>query len=166
MFARHGYDSTTIRMIAEESGISLGLLYNYFQGKEAVLKVIVDSSVADIKKSLKFPDEFSRPEKKFEYLVEQIFESVHKNLAFYKVFFAIRMQPAVQKFLSKELSSLNSLMLNILENMLAELGISNHKHEAQLLHACIDGCSNHYVLHSRTYPVEEMKKAILKRYKI
>ena len=38
LFARNGYDSTTIRMIANEAGISLGLLYNYFSGKNEVLK--------------------------------------------------------------------------------------------------------------------------------
>lgn len=39
LFSRNGYDATAIRDIAE-AGVSLGLLYNYFESKEALLREI------------------------------------------------------------------------------------------------------------------------------
>ena len=30
LFARHGYEATSVRMIAREAGVAQGLLYNYF----------------------------------------------------------------------------------------------------------------------------------------
>ena len=165
LFAKYGYDSTTIRMIAQESGISLGLLYNYFNGKNEVLKVIFDMSVIDVKNSFMIPEEHSKPEKKFEHLVDQIFQAVHKNLLFYKLFYTVRMQPSVQKLLAKELSSLHEFILANLESMLVELGYSHYQEEAMVLYGCLDGCSNQYVQHSRSYPIDTVKSGIVRRFK-
>ena len=35
--ARHGYESTTLREVAKEAGVSVGLLYRYFPSKRAVI---------------------------------------------------------------------------------------------------------------------------------
>ncbi|MBI1192745.1 MAG: TetR family transcriptional regulator [Bacteroidetes bacterium] len=164
LFAKHGYDATTIRMIAQESGISLGLLYTYFDGKNAVLKEIFDTTLVDIKKSLTITEEFSKPERRFEHFVEQMFQVVHKNLMFYRLLYSVRMQPSVQKLFLKELNALHAFIMASLEALLKELGVPNHKQEAILLYACLDGGSNQYVLHSRSYPIEEVKKSIFQRF--
>jgi len=41
LFSRQGYDSTSIKEIAHEAGVSLGLMYNYFPSKEDLLKQII-----------------------------------------------------------------------------------------------------------------------------
>ena len=164
LFSKNGYDSTTIRMIAREAGISLGLLYNYFNGKTEVLRVIYDKSVTDMMRSFMIPAGFDRPDDKFRYMVDQIFKAVHKNLLFYKLFYSIRTQPSVQKLLADQFADLNNYILNNLEAILVELGVENHKTEAQVLHALIDGVSNQYVLNHRSYPLDEVQKTVLSRY--
>lgn len=164
LFAKNGYDSTTIRMIAKDAGISLGLLYNYFSGKNEVLKVIYDKSVVDVMRAFMVNEEVPTPEQKFERLLNQIFKSVNKNLLFYKLFYSIRMQPSVQKLLSQQFSSLNSYIQANLESILIELGYKDFETESLILYALIDGASNHYVLNHRTYPIEEVKKSIVERY--
>jgi len=37
LFAEHGYDATTMRDIAGQAGVSLGLAYRYFQSKESLV---------------------------------------------------------------------------------------------------------------------------------
>jgi AcrR family transcriptional regulator len=41
LFAAQGYEKTTIKEIAKEAGVSLGLLYNYFPSKQELLKQII-----------------------------------------------------------------------------------------------------------------------------
>jgi AcrR family transcriptional regulator len=161
LFARHGYESTTIRMIAQESGISLGLLYNYFSGKPEVLKTIFEISVVDIKKSFMIQEECDSPQSKLALLLDQIFLAVHRNLLFYKLFYSLRLQPPVQKMLQKELNGLNAFIVANLESMLVELGEKEYQHKALVLHALLDGASNHYVMHSRSYPLDDVKRSIL-----
>ncbi|SRR5258706_634476 len=42
LFARQGYEETTMRDIAEEAGVSAGLLYKYFASKRAVVLALYD----------------------------------------------------------------------------------------------------------------------------
>ncbi|MFT7588369.1 MAG: AcrR family transcriptional regulator [Limisphaerales bacterium] len=164
LFAKNGYDSTTIRMIAKDAGISLGLLYNYFNGKNEVLKVIYEKSVVDVMRSFMVSEDIPTAELKFEHLLNQIFKSANKNLLFYKLFYSIRMQPSVQKLLSQQFSSLNSYIQANLESILIELGYKDFETESLILYALIDGASNHYVLNHKNYPIEDIKKAIVERY--
>lgn len=164
LFARHGYEATTIRMIAREANISLGLLYNYFNGKDAVLREIYEKSVIDMMRAFMVHEESSHPEEKFERLIHQIFRSVRKNLLFYKLFYSIRTQPSVQKLLAPRFAGLNRYIHANLESLLVELGYRDYETEARLLYALIDGTSMHYLLAPRQYPLEAVEKAILRRY--
>ena len=40
LFARHGYDGTSMQMIADEAEISVGKLYLHFEGKEDIYREI------------------------------------------------------------------------------------------------------------------------------
>jgi AcrR family transcriptional regulator len=43
VFERHGYRGATIKMIAEEAGVSDGTIYNVFENKEAILFAVLDA---------------------------------------------------------------------------------------------------------------------------
>ena len=42
VFAREGYHSTTVKMIAKEAGTAVGTVYNYFDNKKDVLNYIFE----------------------------------------------------------------------------------------------------------------------------
>jgi AcrR family transcriptional regulator len=42
LIAARGYEATTLREIAKEAGVSVGLLYRYFPGKQAVVLALYD----------------------------------------------------------------------------------------------------------------------------
>ena len=41
LFSRQGFAATSVNQIAKEAGVSKGLIYNYFESKEALIKEIV-----------------------------------------------------------------------------------------------------------------------------
>src|SRR3954452_9973154 len=45
VFERHGYAAGTTNRIAERAGISIGSLYQYFPGRDAILIAIVDRHI-------------------------------------------------------------------------------------------------------------------------
>jgi AcrR family transcriptional regulator len=45
--ARHGYELTTLRDVAKDAGVSVGLLYRYFPSKRAVIFALYDELSAD-----------------------------------------------------------------------------------------------------------------------
>ena len=47
LMARQGYESTTLRDVAKEAGVSVGLLYRYFPSKRAIIIALYDELSAD-----------------------------------------------------------------------------------------------------------------------
>src|SRR4051812_48157433 len=47
LIAARGYESTTLRDIANAAGVSVGLLYRYFPGKQAVILALYDELSAE-----------------------------------------------------------------------------------------------------------------------
>ncbi len=47
MIAKRGYEATTLRDIAREADVSVGLLYRYFPGKQAIVLALYDELSAD-----------------------------------------------------------------------------------------------------------------------
>lgn len=45
VFAEHGYAAGTTNRIAEQAGVSIGSLYQYFPNKDAVLRALMDAHV-------------------------------------------------------------------------------------------------------------------------
>ena len=60
LFARYGFEKTSVRMIAEKAGVSLGLLYNYFESKETLLVTIFERGMQDVLKSFREADAGTR----------------------------------------------------------------------------------------------------------
>lgn len=56
LIAKHGFEATTLRDIAAEAGVSVGLLYRYFPSKQAVVLAIYDElSLAYAERSALMP---------------------------------------------------------------------------------------------------------------
>jgi AcrR family transcriptional regulator len=47
LIARHGYEATTLRAVADTAGVSVGLLYKYFPSKRAVVIELYDRLSAE-----------------------------------------------------------------------------------------------------------------------
>src|SRR3954447_17841383 len=51
-FARRGFDLTSMHDISAEAGISVGLIYRYFENKEAVISALADQHKNEIQELL------------------------------------------------------------------------------------------------------------------
>lgn len=59
VIAQRGLDSTTTPAIAEIAGVSVGSLYQYFDGKDALITALLDKLVADLARLLDLQAEAS-----------------------------------------------------------------------------------------------------------
>lgn len=46
-FRKRGFHATTLREIAAEFGMSVGHIYNYFSGKDAILEALIHQKIDD-----------------------------------------------------------------------------------------------------------------------
>ena len=160
-FAAHGYDGTSIRMIADEAGIALGLMYNYFPSKADVLAALFEESMSDVQASFAMADAAPTPAERVDALVRGAFEILRKHRDFWRVSYGVRMQPAVVKGLGKRLLGWTTTIRTTLTGYLRDAGSKQPELDAALLFALIDGVSQHYVLDPRRYPLDEAAERII-----
>jgi AcrR family transcriptional regulator len=163
LFAKHGYDTTTIRMISREAGISLGLLYNYFDGKNAVLKEIVRRNLVDLEIVYRIPADGTPPDR-LAALLERVFRHTGRNLPFHRLFAALRAQGGVQRALGEELQRFDRQVLQRLGGLLAELGSPDPDADALLLSAIIDGCCDRYTRNPGQFAFETLHRRVLAHF--
>ena len=152
-------------MIARAAGISQGLLYNYFGGKDALLGAMLDEVLVDARSMLTAADAPGSPAERLERLVRAAFDLVSRHHDFWRLWYGLRMRPASLGSLGVPLSSLTADLRRTLERHAADAGFPRPDLEAELLFALIDGTSQHYVLEPNRYPLSEMKAYIIDRWK-
>ena len=96
-FAGEGYYATTISHIAKHAGISKGLLYNYFDSKEALLSAILQRSVMEIYKYFDVNKDGYLSEDEFEFFVRKISVVLRAKRSFWRLFFQLVMQKEVRE---------------------------------------------------------------------
>jgi AcrR family transcriptional regulator len=163
LFAELGYERTTVRAIAERAGISQGLLYNYFRGKDDLLYAIFEQSMRDVRESFALAEE-APAGRRTEALVRAAFEVLGRNERFWRLSYGLRMQAPLLTGLGEGLHRWTAEVRATLERYLREDGFERPELEATILFAHIDGIAQHYVLEPERYPLGEVIEALVQRY--
>lgn len=164
LFAREGYDRTSVRMIAQEAQVSQGLLYNYFQSKQDLLHAIFLQSMQDVQQSFATSSGDVSPEQQLAHLIRSSFEIVRRNLQFWRLSYSLRMQPDVLADLGEQTQDWSGQIMETLEGRLRATGSHRPETEARVLFALIDGVAQHYALDPENYPLEAVGDEIVTRY--
>jgi AcrR family transcriptional regulator len=109
-FANLGYHATTISHIAKHAGISKGLMYNYFESKEALLKAIMHKSVNEVYKYLDIDRDGCLSENKFEFFIRKIDILLKEKRYFFQLLMQLIMQNDVREQYLKALHETDSLV--------------------------------------------------------
>jgi AcrR family transcriptional regulator len=164
LFAQYGYEATSVRMIAQAAGIAQGLLYNYFDSKEALLTTIVRQSMADVRESFVRAEEGMDPQLQLERLIRAAFAIIQRKRAFWKLIYGVRMQSAVVASLGDVLISGSTEIRTTIERYCRAAGLPQPEIEGAILFALIDGVAQHYVLDPENYPLKAVTEALVTRY--
>ena len=109
-FANEGYYKTTIDHIARHAGISKGLMYNYFESKEALLKAIIGKSVTEVFSYFDIDRDGYLSEEEFEFFVRKIAVMLKEKRSFWRLLFQLLMQNEVRDQFMKSFAGSGSLV--------------------------------------------------------
>jgi AcrR family transcriptional regulator len=164
-FAKRGYHAVSISELAEFAGISKGLMYNYFESKDELLRCIFREIMAEMM-HLFDPDQKGLSEKKdlVKYL-ERFFRHLKSNIILWKMYLAIFSQPAVQEILKSEILDASKEPLAMIEHYFKEQGYKNPLVEVAFVSTLFSGVLIEYIGDPENYPLDQIKKRILDLYK-
>jgi AcrR family transcriptional regulator len=109
-FANEGYYRTTINHIARHAGISKGLMYNYFESKEALLKTIIHKSVNEIYKYLDIDRDGYLSGEEFEFFIRKINVLLKEKRYFWRLLMQLLMQNDAREQFLKAFPESDSLI--------------------------------------------------------
>ncbi len=96
-FAREGYHAATITHLAKHAGISKGLMYNYFESKEALLRAIIQRSVSEVLNYFDTDRDGFLSDEEFEFFVRKLGALLKQKRDFWRLLFQILMQEEVRE---------------------------------------------------------------------
>ncbi len=164
LFANEGFYKTSISDIAGKAGISKGLIYNYFESKEALIRTIAFNGINNLLKNFDPNSDSILTKEELQYFIEQNFVILQKNVHFWKLYFGIIVQPQVLKLVEKELMRLFIPLYKMLENYFKTQGKKNPAAEARFFGAIIEGVYMNYVMDPKYFPIDDVKQKIIDLY--
>ena len=155
----------SVSMITKKAGVSKGLLYTYFKSKDDLLKQIVFEGIDEFIEVFASNKGEVLTEDEFDYFINKTFSLLEEDIHFWKLYFSIILQPAVMQLVQDKLMEFILPFLETLVKYYEKKGVENPMAHARLLGAVMDGVSMNYIVEPETFPVEDMKKIIIEKFK-
>ena len=170
LFALEGYGHASISRLAVEAEISKGLMYNYFESKEALLGAILEHGMSQIM-DLFDPDHdgILEPEELAGF-IRKIFEAVRTHQEYWILFISVLLQPKVKEHLVNNTITISmEKFLNMLLQYFERQGFEDPALEMVTFSALIEGFGVPliYAYPAFEFPIELMNKLenrIIKMY--
>ena len=87
LFAEHGYEGTTTRMLAKEAGVNIAMVSYYFGSKEKLFEALVESRAGVLRdKLISLTERDIDPWTKIELIVDYYVERIISNRNFHRIF--------------------------------------------------------------------------------
>jgi AcrR family transcriptional regulator len=165
LFAREGYQGSSVARIAKDAGISKGLLYNYFTSKEDLLSSIMKLG---FEKSRLITEEIRKKSGIPEGLLLTIhcgFELIRRETDFYRLLFTVFMQPGVIDGSHTEFQEGIEQMLGEVALYYVAKGDPDPNEKARLLMNIMDGVGFNFFMSPETVNLDKMEKIIFELFK-
>ena len=163
LFAKNGYASTPISLIAKSAKVSQGLMYNFFSSKEELLKEMMAIGFRDISQSMAGYKETKDPKEAIRAHIRKTIEIVKMNQEIWKLLHTIRLQEKVAVTMRKQFQLVVAGITSTFTGVFKKLKYSNPQVEALLFLAQVDGMVILFLQDNNT-PIDEMGEQLIQRY--
>lgn len=169
LFSEYGFSGTPISKIAQEAGVSKGLIYNYFETKEDIVKGIIDSLFEESKETeqvIMRAFENGTPNEIIALMLDQTYDFITQNKQKWKLV-------TILAFKMNDFPYIHDIMVNkyagyiqLFTGLFTQLGFENPEMEGRLLAAQLDGIGMQYLMfNDDSYPLKEIFEGLKNRYK-
>lgn len=161
LFATKGYLPTSIHAITRKAGVSKGLLYNYFESKQILLKEVLQKEMDALFNMFPEPEPDQNP-------LDIVIEIIHLSFNMYRsndhrssMLVALLAQPHIHVHFADYYKATVKKIIPGLIALMQALGDKNPKAAAYTLGALLDGIALDWHLLGDDFPLDETEKFII-----
>ena len=164
VFAEDGYHSASISKVSKAAGISKGLMYNYFESKEELLKILIGSLLDEENaRAVKVLQKPMNDDTLIE-LIKLTSEIMKKNPLQWKLYFNMINQPQVMEIVKEKYSSEHALGMHKLLEYFKQNGAEDPLSELHYFSSTILGLKVSYLMDPVNFPIDEIEKRIIRTF--
>jgi len=163
LFSENGYNSTSIRNIAKEAEISLGLMYNYFEGKDHLLREIFQRGLSDVQRTFEDYSKFPTGLHPLELVTRQMLYALRAKKTFWRLMHSIRMQQPILDMMGSEIDSIKNYIIQRIEQIMRDRRMPSPTGNALLFYSTLDGVASQYLVDD-SYPLEQVMELLIRSY--
>lgn len=168
LFAKQGFHSTSIAQIAKEAGVSKGLIYNYFDKKEELLKQLVITSVADGENILLEMQAMPDAKSRLRFTIDYAIDYIHENFEQFKLYFSLSLQlsafPDLQAYIKARHKATVPLFAELFRDLFESQEMAQM--ESMALAALLDGAGLQYIVLEDMQTLLNLKQYLYQRYNL
>ncbi|MFC2151278.1 TetR/AcrR family transcriptional regulator [Bacteroidota bacterium] len=164
LFANEGYHTTSISEIAKKAGISKGLMYNYFESKEELLKAIIFHGIESLMKSFDPNHDGVLTQEELIHFIKKTLQTIKSHIIYYRLYFSLMVQAPVMKLFEQELWAMFDPFFKMLYAYFENEGYGDPQAEVYFFQSMLDGVGMTYVSDPDNYPIDAVEKKIISIY--
>jgi AcrR family transcriptional regulator len=164
LFATEGFDVISISRIAEEAGISKGLLYNYFESKEDLIRSIIFKGIDSLDRFVDPNEDGFLTRSEMKYFLDQMFQALQEEPLYWRLYFSLFFQPHVLKLVDKRLSVVIHKYMKMLNEYFKTTGSEDPETDALFFGALLDGIGFQFMISPEHFPIEKIKNKLISLY--
>jgi len=164
LFANEGYYPTPISKIAKQAGISKGLMYNYFESKEDLLKAIILHGIESLMEFFDPNHDGILTKEELIHFIKQMVITIKEHIVYYRLYFSLMVQTPVMKLFEKEMWAMFEPFFKTLFEYFEREGYEDPQAEVYFFQSLLDGIGITYVSDPENYPIDAVEKKIISMY--
>ncbi len=164
LFAEEGFHSASISKIASKAGISKGLMYNYFDSKEELIKEIIEEGLDKLFAMLDPNKDGLVTKEEMKDFIEMMFDIMKANTKYWTLYFSLMLQPSVLKLVQDKVEKIYSTYIPMLSKYFESLGHEDPLTDAFIFGALLDGVAFSFIANAEHYPYEKIKNRLIQLY--
>ena len=163
LMAQYGYEATSISQIAAKAGISKGLMYNYFDSKEDLLKALINMALEE---GDQFMGEMlsQDPRESLENIFRWFFDELRNRSEHWRLITELTLKIDQFGFAREIVHRKYTEYVDFISGLLEKIGFMNAHEEAQIIAGLFDGIGLQYLVIRNDYPLDEMENYLIEKY--
>lgn len=165
LFSEQGYEKTSINDICIKANVSKGLIYHHFKSKENIIKKIYSSATKEMLSMNKELNSNIEPSLQLVNLIDVIFTQLENDKLFFQLNLNLMFQPSTRKLLKKQIKERADILFDSVKKIFDRISIYNSTVLSFVFISEIDGVALNYLSVFEDYPLDEVKKQLINKYK-
>ena len=163
VFAEETYHSASVSKIAKEAGVSKGLLYNYFDTKEDLLRAIMSNLMDEILQYFDFSDDAPLTDESVSDWIKKSLFIVKDDVKRWRFYTSLSMQPDVTPiFIEMATGEIQKFMESFVAYFSSK-GVEDPVTYMRYCSAIVDGIQLHVMLDPENFPIEKVESILIKQ---